>query len=110
MHNIHLVGKVRRLLTASWCVVTRLNPFSYPLTFSLPAENVAKGKQAYQSSDYASYTLAAKAVDGNSDGRWGSRSCACTKKEEKAWWAVDLGSSKLVYRVDVTNRADCCRK
>jgi len=72
------------------------------------SENVAKGKQAYQSSDYASYTLAAKAVDGNSDGRWGSRSCACTKKEEKAWWAVDLGSSKLVYRVDVTNRADCC--
>jgi len=71
-------------------------------------ENVAKGRPAFQSSDYVAYTLAAKAVDGNSDGRWGSRSCACTKKEEKAWWAVDLGSSMLVYRVDVTNRGDCC--
>jgi len=28
--------------------------------------------------------------------------------EDNPWWAVDLGQAMSVYRVDFTNRGDCC--
>ncbi len=70
--------------------------------------NLALNKPAYQSSDYGSTALAGKAVDGNADSNWASGSCTHTKKEQGAWWAVDLQAEVTVNSVKVTNRGDCC--
>ena len=33
-----------------------------------------------------------------------------TAKNDKSWWAVDLGKRIKVKSVVITNRVDCCRK
>ena len=69
--------------------------------------NLAQGKAATQSSTYAA-AVAARAVDGNTDGIFGDNSLSTTNSEANAWWQVDLGLSKTVDTVVVWNRTDCC--
>ena len=40
--------------------------------------------------------------------RGGPGRCFHTQQEDYPWWAVDLGQPMLIYRVDFTNRGDCC--
>ncbi|KAK2171487.1 hypothetical protein NP493_1061g00038 [Ridgeia piscesae] len=35
------------------------------------------------------------------------QSCSHTKPTDYPWWAVDLGSARLVLSVDIYNRVDC---
>ena len=63
-----------------------------------------------QSSTYGNTAVGGRAVDGIANGLWSAGSCACTNKEEKAWWSVDLEATTTVYRVDILNRKDCCGK
>ncbi|XP_077868714.1 uncharacterized protein LOC144359426 [Saccoglossus kowalevskii] len=71
-------------------------------------DNVALGKTASQSSKYYVNQYASNAVDGNIDPSMVSGTCIMTKKEQGAWWKVDLGAKYHVYEVVVTNRKDCC--
>lgn len=67
--------------------------------------NIARNGKATQSSvGYRS--PAAKAIDGNNDGRF--TSCSCTVSEKDAWWEIDLGSELPIDHVLVYNRNDCC--
>ncbi|XP_009466921.1 PREDICTED: uncharacterized protein LOC104015857 [Nipponia nippon] len=72
------------------------------------APNVALGRTVTQSSTLNTLSLAANAVDGNTDTDWERGSCAHTEKELEPWWRVDLGRRHAVYAVTVTNRHDCC--
>ncbi|XP_054023506.1 uncharacterized protein LOC104300699 [Dryobates pubescens] len=72
------------------------------------ALNVALGHAVAQSSTINAGSLAANAVDGNSDANWDHGSCSHTKKEPEPWWRVDLGQRHLVSAVTITNRRDCC--
>jgi hexosaminidase len=79
-------------------------PYSLPPTVG----NLALNKPASQAST-AYDGVAARAVDGNTDGRWGSGSV--THSEEsitEPWWQVDLGSTTAVGSVELFNRTDCC--
>ena len=38
----------------------------------------------------------------------GESNCYHSVLEDFPWWAVDLGEPMAVYRVDLTNRGDCC--
>merc|ERR1719453_2113876 len=49
-----------------------------------------------------------RAVDGNTDGRYGRRSCTHTHRRRHAWWRVDLRHTYAIQRVVVYNRRDCC--
>ena len=49
-----------------------------------------------------------RAIDGESDGNWGSGSCTHTDAEN-AWWQVDLGATAVVDRVSVFHRTNCCQ-
>ncbi|MFE7566576.1 alpha-L-fucosidase [Streptomyces sp. NPDC057539] len=71
-------------------------------------ENVAKATLATQKSDgYGG--VAARAVDGDTDGVWGRGSVTHTKEpESEAWWQTDLGSSRDIADIAVWNRTDCC--
>ncbi|KAI8506659.1 hypothetical protein Bbelb_160860 [Branchiostoma belcheri] len=102
--------------------------------------NVARGKNAYQTSTlWKKRAVAGRAVDGNTDADFDSRSCTHTMKEGEAnssWW-VDLGVSFHIktshdqachigdprpiralikpyvfniYRVVIFNRQDCCKE
>ena len=53
---------------------------------------------------------AARAVDGNTNGKYGSGSCTHTNKQNRPWWKVNLGSKMRIRKVVVWNRADCCTK
>jgi hypothetical protein len=69
-------------------------------------ENVALKGSASQSSTYAGGE-ASHAIDGNTDGRWESRSVTHTEaKEETSWWEVDLGRTVPVDKVVLWNRTD----
>jgi len=51
------------------------------------------------------------ANDGNHEThivRDGAARCFHSHWEDYPWWAVDLGRPMSVYRVDFTNRGDCC--
>jgi len=71
--------------------------------------NLALKKSAIQSStrtDLSGYP--SNAVDGNSDGVYGHKSCSHTNDGTSHWWAVDLGEDAHIGRVRITNRGDCC--
>ncbi|XP_002732335.1 uncharacterized protein LOC100366648 [Saccoglossus kowalevskii] len=70
--------------------------------------NVALGKPTSVSFlRYPEYP-SSNAVDGNTDSSWYGNSCTHTYKQFQPWFRVDLGSSKVVHEVIVTNRKDCC--
>jgi len=66
--------------------------------------NVALGKSASQSSQYASYTTPDKALDGNTSGEWSHYSLQCTHNENGAWWKVNLDGSFPIHTVKLFNR------
>jgi hypothetical protein len=72
--------------------------------------NLAKGRPTLQSS--TAYRGSSKrAVDGNTNSRYGKNSCTHTKRDRGgAWWRVDLERIAAVSRVVITNRKDCCQK
>jgi hypothetical protein len=70
--------------------------------------NIAKGKSTRQSSYGWGSTDGRRAVDGNTNSRYGGRSCTHTRNNKNSWWRVDLGSSRLVGTVKIQNRGDCC--
>jgi hypothetical protein len=64
--------------------------FSGDLTSSRPILNLARGKQARQSSIYSGD--AGRAVDGNTDGNYYANSIIHTGSQPQEWWEVDLGA------------------
>lgn len=74
--------------------------------------NLALHKPATQSSIYPHtlYAVAAKAVDGNADGNFHSRSVTHTRRDLHAWWEVDLVTQSVIKSVIIFNRLDCCRE
>jgi len=96
-------------------VVTAVNFFAddtatVVITVGVGDINLAFGKHATQSSTYTRsiLTVAGYAVDGNTDGKFLNKSTTHTKKEQGAWWQVDLGSKKNINTIIIHNRTDCC--
>ncbi|XP_072032978.1 uncharacterized protein [Amphiura filiformis] len=69
-----------------------------------------KGKKTQQSSVYDKRGTSSNAVDGETKGNYGEKSCTHTKNDDKAWWKVDMGGNKCVGKVDIFNRVDCCKE
>jgi len=70
---------------------------------------MALGQPAYQSSTHTfPYTSgnATLAVDGIAHGLFGKGSCTHTEANSNPWWAVDLGTQRLVYEIQVANRVN----
>ena len=67
--------------------------------------DVARGDKATQSSTGWNGP-ASRAVDGNTDGRYGKRSVTHTRKEENPWWQVDLGKDHFIKAIKVFNRKE----
>ncbi len=72
-----------------------------------PVSNVSQGRPATQSSTAAG-GVAARAVDGDTNGNWGGASVTHTFADAPAWWEVDLGSEREIDTIEVFNRTDCC--
>ncbi len=70
-------------------------------------QNLALNKPASQSSTYGG-GVAARAVDGKSDGNWSSNSVTHTDNTAQPWWQVDLGAIQKIGEVILFNRSDCC--
>ena len=79
---------------------------TYP--FIVDKSNLALSKPAAQSSSTHN-TVAALAVDGNTDGIFNSRSVTHTNSNPKEWWEVDLGHQSEITSVSLYNRVDCCQ-
>ncbi len=71
------------------------------------ATNVALGGTATQSSTTYSGSPA-RAIDGNTSGRWAENSVTHTANTAAPWWRVDLGNAHRVDGVTLWNRTDCC--
>ena len=69
-------------------------------------ENIARGGAAAQSStDYAG--AAARAIDGNTDGRYFlANSTTHTRTEDDPWWELSLPEPRAIERIVVWNRTD----
>ncbi|MFO0696186.1 MAG: discoidin domain-containing protein [Polyangiales bacterium] len=88
-------------------IASLVQAFNRPFCASLSPSNVALGRPAYQSS-VGWGGSPSRAVDGNTDGNYGSSSVTHTNLDQNAWWQVDLQRSRHVQRVVVHNRTDCC--
>ncbi len=69
--------------------------------------NLAAGRPATQSST-SKKLVAARAVDGKTDGTLAGGSVSLTNSQAQPWWQVDLGESRDVGKVEVFARTDCC--
>jgi len=70
--------------------------------------NLAYKKFTIQSSTYGGTDKARRAVDGNTNGSAGAGSVTHTNSDQSAWWRVNLGSEKLIQKINIFNRTDCC--
>ncbi|KAI0237867.1 hypothetical protein LSAT2_011546 [Lamellibrachia satsuma] len=69
--------------------------------------NIALNRPAYQSSTWQ-HDYASKAVDGNLNDNYNSGSCTATGGCNQCLplWAVDFGTVKSVFEIQITNRGD----
>ena len=75
-----------------------------------PTENVALNQPATQSSTGFS-GVAARAVDGNTNGSYSVGSVTHTQlNSQNPWWRVDLGETYDVDQINVFNRINCCNE
>jgi len=83
-----------------------------PLSTPPAQTNLALGKTATQSSDFANAGItfvASRAVDGNTNGSfWGGNTSSATNYSSQPWWQVDLNSAQQIGTVQVWPRVDCC--
>ncbi len=70
--------------------------------------NLALNKPALQSSTGWS-GAASRAVDGNTNGTYGSGSVTHTSFNNQPWWEVDLGDVYNIDEIVLWNRTDCCQ-
>uniref|UniRef100_A0A667WKP7 F5/8 type C domain-containing protein n=1 Tax=Myripristis murdjan TaxID=586833 RepID=A0A667WKP7_9TELE len=84
-----------------------MRPVVIFVLLALVGTNVARGGKVAQSSLYGR-AVPEKAIDGNRASKWRQGSCACTRKDLKPWWRVDLLKTHKVNYVTITNRKDCC--
>ena len=73
-------------------------------------QNIALGKPTSSTSVHSDWGHHRRAVDGNTDGNWGSQSVF-----HSGWptgpehWQVDLGDPpQIIDRINIYNRTDCC--
>ncbi len=76
-------------------------------TVQMGSTNLSLGRPATQSSTIEG-AIAARAVDGNTNGNWSAGSVSHTNFDVESWWQVDLGAVQPISVVDVWNRTDCC--
>eukprot|EP00117_Sycon_ciliatum_P018516 scpid5534/ scgid17091/ Fucolectin-1 len=70
--------------------------------------NVALKKPAFQK-DSGWGGTPSRAVDGNTNGNYGGKSCSHTLNNGiPNWWYVDLGMEYKVNSIGIANRKDCC--
>ena len=67
--------------------------------------NLALEAQASQSSQFGDAS-ANRAIDGNTDGKFGKKSVTHTKDETKPWLEIDFGAEKTIDQIKVYNRRD----
>lgn len=79
-------------------------------TLTNASENIALNKKTSQSSNWRRRGRSSKAVDGNTNGNWSSKTVTHTKKDTNSWWRVDLGDTYNVEKINVYNRTDCCNQ
>lgn len=97
------LGKLLQTLRPGTFALIALLPFA----LTAQSSNVAKGKAARQSSNAFS-TTASLAVDGNTNGKWGSNTITHTNEENNPWWEVDLGGVYDISEIKIWNRTDAC--
>ena len=68
-------------------------------------ENVALAGEAKQSSTYMG-AVAARAIDGKTDGEYDKGSVSHTDTQENPWWEVDLKEARALERIVVWNRTE----
>ena len=69
-------------------------------------DNVVLHRRAFQSSMWEHYN-ASLAVDGNTDGNFHvTNTCTATVDELSPWWAVDMGTTRHVDAVRISNRVE----
>ncbi|KAG5858058.1 hypothetical protein ANANG_G00026060 [Anguilla anguilla] len=75
-------------------------------------KNVALGGKATQSerlrNEWAAFSSAGNAIDGNRDSYFYHGSCIHTSGGDNPWWRVDLLQVYTITSVTITNRGDCC--
>jgi hypothetical protein len=75
---------------------------------SLDVKLVSQRRPTKQSSEGWS-GRPSRAVDGNTNQRYPSKSCSHTQRSGRPWWRVDLQKRTKVQKVMIWNRSDCCQ-
>ena len=92
-----------------YAVFTKPNRYIYQLwqsassisTGSISGKNIAKYREAHQSSNYGDYT-ADFAVDGNENSKLKTLTCMHTNSEANPWWTLDLAAVVRIQKVYLT--------
>ena len=82
-------------------------PTASPTSRSMEPVNLSRGKPTSQTSTRFG-GVAAKAVDGNTDGDFENGSVTHTLHSTNPNWSVDLLSRYTINHVKIYNRSDCC--
>jgi len=71
--------------------------------------NIAPKGKAKQSSD-SNGGVAARAIDGTTNGNFISNSTTHTNASDNPWWEVELPEDTAIQAIVVWNRTDCCQE
>jgi len=85
---------------------TTVHPSVVQAAAKPPTAKLLKGHASQSSEGWAGRP--SRAIDGNTNQNYGSRSCTHTNSRYGQWWKLSLGARKHVTLVEVWNRVDCC--
>lgn len=105
--GVDAVGRYLRIQKMGSGLVSLAEVQVFGSAVSVSSFNVAQGRPASQSSTAAG-GVAARAVDGNTNGNWGGASVTHTFVDDPAWWEVDLEEARTIDSIEIWNRTDCC--
>ncbi|XP_053112213.1 uncharacterized protein LOC128327440 [Hemicordylus capensis] len=74
----------------------------------MSVSNVALKGKAFQSSTYNIFGVPEHAIDGSTSANYLRGHCTHTELDINPWWTLDLMAEFHVWRVNITNRGDCC--
>ena len=86
---------------------TATSTFTWTVTDPAVPVNVSVNGVVTQSSTNTTY-VAARAIDGNTNGVLSAGSVTMTNSNTNAWWEIDLGKVYDLTTVNIWNRTDCC--
>lgn len=104
--NVNIAGKTVRVSRNGVISLTEFRVIGMPFTTRSTINLALNGKASQSSTAHGG--VASRAIDNNTNGKYGAGSTTHTNAEDNAWWELELEEISNVVSIEIYNRTDGC--